>query len=190
MIDNVSALFVSEKSVYKSLVSDCYDFKRNALNFFGINPVICHPPCRSWGRLSHMCNFDINEHNLAYFAIDLIRAYGGVLEHPSGSKLWPNVLPLPGLTDDYGGFSISIDQFWFGHKAKKNTMLYICGCQFKDIPSIPLRFESIEFVVAKSNFHKKSVRSRPEVSKKERSDTPILFAKWLISIAQMCTRVA
>jgi hypothetical protein len=82
------------------------------------------------------------ERELAFFAVEVVRAYGGVLEHPARSKLWPEYkLPRPGHTDSFGGFTLPVDQHWFGHRAKKATFLYIVGTSPKDLPPIPLRAE-------------------------------------------------
>ena len=183
----VSALFVRKDSIYKQMGIDCWDAERNALNFNGKNPVIAHPPCRAWGQLSHFAKPLPGEKELAFFAIDTIRKNGGVLEHPRASKLWPTYLPLPGQTDKYGGYSISIDQFWFGHKAKKSTLLYIVGCSINDLPVIPLRYDAIEYVVSSSSSSKR--KQKKEITKKEREQTPVELAKWLIQVAKRCVDV-
>ena len=78
----VSALFVVKNSVYKKMGLNCYDIERNALTFDNRGPIIAHPPCRSWGQLSHLCNYDKKEHQLTLWAIRKVRSCGGVLEHP------------------------------------------------------------------------------------------------------------
>ncbi len=182
-IPQVSVLFVREDSIYKSLNSDCWDIKRDAANWKGGNPCIVHPPCRSWGRLRHMSNPRPGEKELALLAIHFVRSNGGVLEHPNSSTLWPQYLPNPGQTDSFGGYSISIDQFWFGHKAKKSTMLYIVGCSKKDLPPIPIRFDAVEYIVGHNSRTPAHRRNKIEISKAEREITPIAFAKWLLLVA-------
>jgi hypothetical protein len=184
----VSALYVRIDSVYKELGLDCWDIERDARNFDGLGPVICHPPCRAWGQLAHMAKPRPDEKQLALIAIDQIRKVGGVLEHPRGSKLWPEYLPLPGNTDDFGGFTILIHQSWFGHKAEKKTFLYICGIDRKDLPEIPIKFDAIEYTVSSQIKLKSGRRIKKEISKKEREETPINLAKWLIKVAQKCKR--
>jgi hypothetical protein len=39
--------------------------------------------------------------------------------------------------DSYGGFTLVIDQFDFGHVAHKMTKLYICGIKIEDLPTLP-----------------------------------------------------
>ena len=182
----VSALFVRKDSIYKELGVDCWDMERNALNWPGGNPVIAHPPCRAWGQLSHMAKPRIGEKELAFFAIDMIRKYGGVVEHPRASRLWPEYLPTPGQVDKFGGYSISVDQFCWGHKAKKSTLLYIVGCPIRELPAMPMRFDAIQYTVSSKIKKKSGRRILKEIPKSEREKTPIDFAKWLIEVASRC----
>ena len=144
-----AALFCRADSAYKKRKEwDVYDAERDATKYNGTLPVAVHPPCRAWGRLSHLAFRDGTppekiqaEKDLALFAIQKVRECGGVLEHPSGSRLW-QILPDAGeLPDSYGGFTIEIDQYNFGHVAHKKTKLYICGT--KTIPPLPPKDESI-----------------------------------------------
>src|ERR1043165_2250292 len=115
---------------------------------------------------------------------------GGVLEHPAERRLWATLqLQMPGYYDENDGFSICIDQFWFGHKAAKKTLLYICGCKQNDLPPIPLRFDAITHVVSSCKLNKAGRRGngKKEITKAEREHTPIELAKWLIKVAKSCT---
>ena len=134
-----SALFVRKDSAYKKREHwDAYDKERNALHYNEPLPVVCHPPCKAWGRLSHMAsNVRPNEKALALWSIDIIRENGGILEHPNGSKLFGEYLPNAGETDIYGGFTILIDQYDFGHVAHKKTKLYIKGIDREALPTLP-----------------------------------------------------
>jgi hypothetical protein len=138
----IAVLFARQDSRYKQLEGyDVYDIDRDARNYSGSNPVIAHPPCRAWGRLSHMANPRPDEKQLAYFALEQVRKNGGILEHPKGSKLWKEAsLPMPNeLPDEFGGFTILIDQYHFGHVARKWTHLYIVGIKPNEVPPIPFR---------------------------------------------------
>jgi len=141
------ALFVREDSAYKNRQSwDAYDAGRNALSYCDLFPVVCHPPCRSWGRLSHMAhNVREGEAELALWSIDKIRQVGGVLEHPAGSRLFGNFLPDTDDTDKYGGFTVLIDQYDFGHVAHKKTKLYICGITREELPPLPPKDNTIHY---------------------------------------------
>ena len=135
-----AALFVRVDSSYKQRNNcDAWDIDRDALNFQGSCPVVCHPPCRAWGQLSHMATPREGEAELSLWAIDTIRKNGGILEHPSGSRLFKKHLPDANqFPDDHGGFTISIDQYDFGHVAHKPTKLYFCGIKGNQLPQLPL----------------------------------------------------
>lgn len=181
----VSALFVRRNSIYKKLGVDCWDIDRDARNFPGGNPVIAHPPCRAWGKLKAFAKPRPGEKELAILAIKFVRENGGVLEHPSGSSLFIEYLPKPAQKDAYG-FTISVDQHWWGHKARKRTYLYIVGCDEKDLPPIPLNFHAITHIVSTSRISRRN--GLKELSKAAREATPPAFAKWLIDTARICSK--
>lgn len=121
----VSALFVDPEGPYPRMPGvDSWDEKRDAFKYAGINPLVCHPPCGPWGKLSHFSNQDPSG---GPFSIALVRELGGVLEHPVGSKLWKMFsLPAPSSgTDKYGGYTVEVEQVSYGHVARKPTWLYI-----------------------------------------------------------------
>ena len=189
MID-VSALFVRKDSVYKSLGIDCWDIDRDARKWPGGNSVIAHPPCRAWGQLSHFAKPRPDEKQLAVWSIEQIRRYGGVLEHPRASKLWPFMgLLLPGKgKDEYGGYSLCVNQSWWGHPAEKKTFLYIVGCHEKCLPDMPLNLDAIQYTISSKVKLKSGRRSKRELSKKQREVTPVEFAKWLVEVARICNK--
>jgi hypothetical protein len=182
---NVAALFVREDSIYKTLGIDCYDINRDARKFRGDCPVIAHPPCRLYSRMRHFSTAPQEEKRLALFAVGVVWRNGGVLEHPYLSTLCDQVgLPYPGRgQDDHFGFSIDVDQHWFGHRCRKRTWLYICGIRMQDVPDYTIRFSEPTHVVGRS---RNSIK--PHCTKKERDATPREFAEWLIKIAELCQR--
>lgn len=173
-------LFALSDSIYKSLPgTDVYDLERDALTWTGGCPVLAHPPCRAWSRLRHFSKHDEQEKNLAVWAVSQIRQFGGVLEHPAGSSLWPFLnLPLPGNFDEFGGFTFPVDQFWFGHKARKSTFLYIVGCLPGDLPRVPLSIDTPSYVV-------QSRTNKNHISRRDRLSTPLGFAVWLLDCLQV-----
>lgn len=182
----VTALYVRRDSVYKTLGVDCWDADRDARKWKGGNALIAHPPCRAWGRLKHFAKPREDEKELALHAVKMIRKFGGVLEHPSRSTLWDAVpLPMPGERDDFGGFTISINQSWFGHRAEKKTFLYICGIEPKELPDYPISFDAVTHVIASSKNKRLSRDKRPEVSKAEREHTPEPLATWLVDLCKL-----
>jgi len=155
----------------------------------GGNSVICHPPCRAWGQLSHFAKPRPDEKELAIYSINTIRKWGGVLEHPRASKLWPHMgLPTGLNVDEFGGYSILINQSWFGHKAQKKTLLYICGVDRMKLPPVPIRFDRIDFTVTSSKRKSSGQKPKARLEKKEREATPIELALWLIEVAKLCNK--
>ena len=174
----VSVLFARSDSCYFDLVADIWDIQRDARGYLGPNPVVAHPPCRGWGRLSHLAKPRSDEKALGLFAVDCVRTFGGVLEHPWASKLWKAAsLPLPGFVDSWGGYTILVDQGWFGHQAPKPTWLYICGVDKSDLPQIPVQL------------HRAEGRTL-ELSPADRERTPPDFARFLVEIAGVCNTPA
>jgi hypothetical protein len=184
----ISVLFARRDSVYKTLDVDVWDADRDARLWPGGNPCVAHPPCRAWGMLSHFAKPRIDEKELAITAIGFVRAQGGVLEHPNKSKLWKHLnLPTGMNRDEWGGYTLSVNQSWWGHKAEKKTWLYIVGCKSTDLPPITMSFDAITHKIGFAKSWKgKSRYGIKEVSKKEREATPIDFAKWLIEVAKKC----
>lgn len=180
----VSVLFARPDSCYKTFPNvDVWDQTRDARNWTGGNPVVAHPPCRAWSRLRHFARPLPGERALATLAIRQVRKYGGVLEHPVGSSLWVRAkLPAPGCFDSYGGWTLPVSQHWWGHRAEKKTLLYICGVSPFDIPDVPLVLGEPTHVCET----RKRENRRPSISKSEREHTPIEFASWLVHLASLC----
>jgi hypothetical protein len=162
-------LFTRKNSIYKKLGHDCYDKERNAYNCPRYKPVLAHPPCRTWGNLAHFTKLTdeeiIEEQDLARFAISLVNKNGGIVEHPKMSKLWKTA-------DISKGILLGIQQKDFGHRAYKDTYLYIVGCKIKDLPQIPLNL----------SYPEKSVNN---MSTPERERTPVNLAKWLLQVMEI-----
>lgn len=171
--------FTRKKSIYLSLGCDCWDIERDARLTTSREPAIYHPPCRMWGKLAKLAKGSFEEKKLAIWAMVRVQFYGGVLEHPSGSRLFIDHLIAPGKGyDEYGGFSIAIDLHQFGYPALKKTYLYIKGCSMSDLPSLPLNFDAITHNVCNS----RSRNGLKEISKSIRESTPENLAKWLIEV--------
>lgn len=194
-MQRVAILFARADSVYKTLPGcDVYDIDRDALTFSGGMPVVAHPPCRAWGRLRHFAKPRENEKALAHFAVEQVRRYGGVLEHPESSTLWPAAgLPVPGQRDNFGGWTLPIHQFWWGHRAQKRTLLYIVGCEPSEIPSIPIQLGVSDCVIRLdkrrpdgSHIRKGDPDWRRPLNPAEREHTPPALAAWLVELARRC----
>jgi hypothetical protein len=190
-------LFCQTNSNYKAMPGvDVYDELRDARTFKGGIPVVAHPPCRSWGRLRKLAKPAPGEKELAFFAVEQVRTWGGVLEHPAHSTLWPAAgLPAPGQVDEFGGFTLPIAQFWFGHRAMKMTWLYIVGIRPADLPEYPLALGDAPRVIGSPSRRPDGYRPRkgdpgwrPDVTDFEKSATPPMLAEWLVSIAELCAQ--
>lgn len=181
----VAALFVRADSVYKTLPGvDAWDIERDARRWAGGAPCVVHPPCRTWGRLRQFAKPRDDEKALGPWAVEQVRKFGGVLEHPRESTLFAHCgMPRPGqFPDDFGGYTIDIDQFHFGHRAEKGTWLYIVGCEPDDLPPIPVREGRPTHCVRPT----KSYPRLPSITKREREHTPDALAAWLVDVAKQC----
>jgi hypothetical protein len=167
----VAVLFARSNSVYKSIPGcDVWDAERDARNWQGGMPVVAHPPCRAWGRFSWAAKPRPDERALAPWAIDQVRAHGGVVEHPIGSALWDAVGCLGyGMRDRFGGVLVPVLQSWWGHRAPKETGLYIVG----PVPEFP--------------YDDTPATGRIEnMGQAERERTPEPFARFLVYLAESC----
>lgn len=184
-----AVLFARSDSIYKTIEGlDVYDIERDARSYSGNLPIIAHPPCRAWGRLRGLAKPRFDEMDLARFATLYIRKNGGVLEHPESSMLWKEQnMPIPkkcapGSMDEFGGWTLPIQQFSFGHRARKNTWLYIVGVSPRSIPDLPLVLGNANFVVSSS---KRGGKKMPEISRDEREHTPVDLANWLVELVKL-----
>lgn len=187
----VAVLFARADSVYKTMPGcDVWDIDRDARRWPGGGPAVAHPPCRAWGSLRHFAKPRPDEKELAIWAVEQVQRWGGVLEHPNASTLWPVAgLPAPGCIDAHGGFTLPIWQSWFGHRADKATRLYIVGCSPLDIPTFPLKLGLATHVVSPSkNIRAGDWNYRPQLRKDEREHTPPALAEWLVELARRCVR--
>jgi hypothetical protein len=75
-----------------------------------------------------------------------------------------------------------VNQSWFGHRAKKKTMLYICGTKKECIPSCSPNFNMVEYALE----NKKKSTFKKRLPKKERVATPLPFALFLIEMVKTC----
>lgn len=186
-MSEVAALFVRRDSIYKRMPGvDAWDIDRDARLWSGGCPIVAHPPCRAWGCLAHLAKPRPGERELAPLAVGLIRRWGGVLEHPRASRLWPELgLPLGLQTDPWGGFSLCVDQSWWGHLAPKATLLYIVGISRTDLPRLPISL-ALPPKLVDSSRRAKGRMNGVYLPKSQREVTPPAFAEWLVCLARRC----
>lgn len=183
----VRCLFARRDSVYKAMAGvDVWDADRDARQFPGGSPIVAHPPCRAWASLRHCAKPEPWEKDLARMSVRWIREFGGVLEHPQKSTLWADQsLPEPGCRDRFGGFTLVVDQFWWGHRARKRTRLYVVGCEPSEIPQIPIVLGDATHTVGLWSGRNR-LTCRPSIRKCEFESTPERMARWLVDLARVC----
>jgi len=155
---------------------------RDARLYEGPSPVIAHPPCGPWGRFWWNYKGGEGDQICGLRAVDQVREWGGVLEHPAQSRLWTAAgIPGPAEGQDHcGGWTLEVQQCDWGHAARKPTWLYICGTS--TVPPAPDRAEPTRVMVRLL----RNNNDMPEVPKADRHLTPLAFARWLVSLARMC----
>ncbi len=196
----VAALYIDARGPYPTMPGvDAWDVTRDARKYAGPFPIVAHPPCGPWGRLRHL--YKGNERDCAPRAVEQVRRWGGVLEHPAGSLLW-SVLGLPHVwgacgndpcTDNSGGYTIEVDQVEWGHVARKRTWLYLVGVPRSalEAPPFPGREPTHWCSGRRTPFTGKTKGAPPGLapagikfcSNQQRRRTPPLFAEYLVSLA-------
>jgi hypothetical protein len=140
----VAALYVTKGGAYYGLADvDPWDVDRDARLYDGPHPVVAHPPCNRWSLMA-LCRGlrDGQDEGRFAHALDVVRRFGGVLEHPAHSLAWERFgLPAPARDGWAGslldpGYSTEIDQQAYGTRFHKPTWLYAVAC---DLPSLRWR---------------------------------------------------
>jgi hypothetical protein len=149
--DVIAALYVQAGGGYFNLPGvDPWDEARDARRYPGPWPVVAHPPCQRWGKLWAGQPLWIkrtgerktkgDDGGCFAAALEAVRLWGGVLEHPEGSHAWAHFglcrPPRSGgwvVADDRGGWTCCVEQGRYGHYARKPTWLYAARV---DLPSL------------------------------------------------------
>ena len=134
----IAALYVASDGPYAGLDGiDIWDVARDARRYAGPYPVVAHPPCDRWCQMA-----PVNQARYGHrvgddggcfaAALDAVRRWGGVLEHPALTLAWAaHGLPRPlsaGWSATFcGGWVAQVEQRHYGHRARKKTWLYCCG---------------------------------------------------------------
>jgi hypothetical protein len=199
----IAALFVEEGGVYYGLDDvDPWPASRDARLYAGPWPVVAHPPCERWGRFWHGSTrkphqFSKGDDGGCFkAALDAVRTYGGVLEHPAHSHAWTwfgiarpsHDVPVWLRCDEYG-HTCYVEQGFYGHFSRKATWLYAChvdppelrwGRGEQRLHPVALakhgyeKARRIGMVAMVGGKHKKAIRDR----------TPLPFRDLLLSIAR------
>jgi hypothetical protein len=142
----VAALYVDPHGVYANLPGvEVWDEARDARRYAGPWPVVAHPPCARWSRLAGFTEarfgYKRGEDGGCFAAaLEAVRTWGGVLEHPAFSAAWAKYdLPRPtwhgGWTTSLldGGASCYVEQGRYGLPVKKATWLYAYGVELTEL---------------------------------------------------------
>lgn len=192
---------------------DPWDESRDARRYDGPHPVVAHPPCERWGRYWHggpsvrVRRVKGDDGGCFAAALASVRRWGGVLEHPEASAAWRAFdlrPPTRGggwvVCDFFGGWTCSVEQGNYGHRARKATWLYACGVS--SLPSLDWGASTRVHRVDGCGFHTREERvaqlggrTRAEwlasrgvalerMGKIERARTPLPFREVLLGIAR------
>ena len=186
---DVAVLFARADSNYKACAGvDVWDAERDARKWPGGALVVAHPPCRAWGALRTVARPRPDEKALAILAVEHVRRYGGVLEHPAASTLWKACgLAAPGTIDAAGGRCITVDQWHWGHRASKPTRLYFVGMRYDELMVQPRRAGTPTHCITQGHGIRQGMRGfLPRVTDAEREHTPPELASWLVELARRC----
>lgn len=194
----IAALFVQPGGVYFGLENvDPWDASRDARTYAGPHRVIAHPPCQRWGRYwsggpSARVKRRLGDDDGCFAAaLQAVRRYGGVLEHPEGSHAWRvfdlNIPPHDGgwvVADFQGGWTCCVEQGWYGHKARKKTWLYANGIGLP--PSMQWRKSPPAPEIGETENRARRIKTgiAQRLSKNQRAATPVEFRDMLISMVQ------
>jgi len=147
----IAALYVEKNGAYFNLPGiDPWDEERDARLYDGPYPVVAHPPCQRWGKMfagspSVIAKTGVrkilgDDGGCFKAALASVRRFGGVLEHPWGSKAWDvYMLNKPDrkggwiVADSYGGWTCCVEQGRYGHYARKPTLLYAVSCELPEL---------------------------------------------------------
>lgn len=204
----IAALYVMPKGPYSEVPDvDLWDESRDARRYLGPYPVVAHPPCERWGRYwfggpsTKVRKVKGDDNGCFASALDSVRCYGGILEHPAASAAWEAFglakPPRAGgwvKADEFGGWTCCVDQKHYGHRAQKATWLYAVGCEFPEL----VWGKSSGGVRLDDGFHSAEERRRlrrhqgaiERLSKHQRTATPPAFRDLLIAIAKTAREAA
>lgn len=209
----VAALYVGPRGVYFGIDGvDPWDEERDARLYKGPHPVVAHPPCARWGRYwfggpSARVRRRLGDDGGCFAAaIEAVRRWGGVLEHPEASKAWPvfglNTPPRgggwvrAGLDDP--GWTCCVEQGHYGHRARKATWLYAVGTPLPSLRWGPGPGERM--AVGGAGYHSAeerqaarwagTLRAGGRMSKRACSATPPEFRDVLLGMARGVERMS
>lgn len=185
----VAALYIDPRGPYPAMPDvECWDAERDARKYAGPHPIVAHPPCGPWGKLAHLCY--LQDPALAPLAVEQLRAFGGVLEHPAHSKLWIKLaLPRPGELSYDAFWTLDVEQVRWGHVARKRTWLLFCGVSRYAVGQFPPPKDPTHWIGAPVVRYRARTSSHMLAASSEKARrTPPAFARWLVDLAAQSHR--
>lgn len=193
----IAALFVAAKGAYADLPGvDVWDEARDARLYPGPHPVVAHPPCSRWCRLAGLVEARWghrrgDDGGCFASALQAVRTWGGVLEHPAYSDAWaafgltrPPTAPGWHVADFQGGWACYVEQGRYGHAAKKATWLYAAHVELPSLLWGHVPDADVRAVVSWCGNRTCRNAKRPRVGKAAASATPPAFRDALLAIAR------
>lgn len=147
----IAALYVAPNGSYINVPGvDPWTKERDARLYRGPHPVVAHPPCQRWGKFwagqplyikqTGIRKIKGDDEGCFKAALEAVRTFGGVLEHPKDSHAWEhfglNAPPMHGgwvKADDLGGWTCCVEQGRYGHYARKLTWLLVYHCALPEL---------------------------------------------------------
>ncbi len=197
----VAALYVLPDGPYAGLAGvDLWPESRDARLYRGPWPVVAHPPCARWGRYwfggpsARVRRILGDDGGCFAAALDAVRQWGGVLEHPEGSHAfrafglrhpsrWGGWEPNVG-----GGWVCCVEQGHYGHAARKATWLYAVS---RHKPADLIWGVATQCMSFDDDFRSDAERDRAirtgrcqRLSRRQRQATPAAFRDVLLEIAR------
>ena len=184
----IAVLYVDPRGHYMKMPGvDPWDATRDATRYEGPHPIVAHPACGPWGSLKALYKGKEGGPELAIRGVEQVRKWGGVLEHPAYSGLWPHCgLPKPGEPrDTHGGITIQVDQVDWGHVARKRTWLYLVRVPDFTFPEWPAPRKPTHWIGGSRKSGSQNHRGDLlACSAEQRRRTPPAFADFLIALAR------
>jgi hypothetical protein len=191
----IAALFVQTDGIYSNVPNvDPWGIDRDARLYIGPYSVVAHPPCQLWGKFAKVNyvryggehNKPGNDKGCFASALNSVRKYGGVLEHPAFTYAWnAHKLVVPknlGWTRVWTReWVCEIWQSAYGHKANKRTWLLYVG----DNPPFELNWKQPKGTHQIGGCTTRGKEfNKPTISGKLASATPIEFRDALLKLAK------
>lgn len=190
----IAALYVEKNGCYYGLPDvDPWDIERDARFYPGPYPVVAHPPCARWSKMTQ-CRPELKaregqDDGCFHFALWALHLWGGVLEHPAQSKAWRAFgLEKPPIAGGWiksrEGWVCHVEQAHYGHPARKATWLYACVPQPPELIWGPAEQRLPAKRLAERGYESaRRCGIVASMSSKQRQRTPIAFRDLLLSIA-------